>query len=80
MGNLAIGDVLTGTLCTGVFELARRTGACAKLLKLVALPFLKSPVDTREAAAVAHVGGSSGITPKGIIARFVGGLLKTAKP
>ena len=51
----AIGDVLTGTLGTGVFELAR------KLLELVALPFLKSPVTNREAAAVA-----CGITPKGI--------------
>ena len=53
---------------------------CAKLLELVALPFLKSPVTNREAAAVAREGGSCGITPKVIIAGFVGGPFKTAKP
>ena len=76
----AIGDVLTGTLGTGVLERARSgMGACAKLLKLEALPFLKCLVADRAAAAVAHVEGSCGITPTGIIARFVGGLFKTAK-
>ena len=78
----AVGGVLTGTLCTGVFELARMTGACAELLELVALPFLKAPVTNRETTAVAHT--SKGITvwhtPKGITVRFVGGLFKTAKP
>ena len=36
--------------------MARRMGACAKLLELLALPFLKSPVANRETGAVAHVG------------------------